>query len=183
LAISNYESTYKALPPAVVTDADGKPLYSWRVVLLPFLEQKSLYDQFHLDEPWDSPHNVELLSSIPPVYRAPNETSFAPPGMYDTSYVAPVHPRAMISNPQRKILQVADGLSFTIAIVESHDTHTPWTAPDQLTPQQILQANDGKQLGVLMGDASVFSVEFSSTLNLEQGVIIDDGAAFDAGEQ
>jgi hypothetical protein len=183
LAISNYEATYRALPPAVVTDANGKPLYSWRVVLLPFLGQVPLYQEFHLDEAWDSPHNVELLSRMPPIYRSLNETSMVLPDRYNTSYVAPVHPRAMIGNPQRKIREVTDGLSFSVAIVESHDTHTPWTAPDQLTPQQILQANAGKRLGVLMGDFSVLSVAFSSKLNLEQGVIIDDGVSFDSGER
>jgi hypothetical protein len=60
LAMLSYHDTYQALPPAVVRDASGKPLYSGRVLLLPFLEQKTLYDQWDLTQPWDSPQNMAL---------------------------------------------------------------------------------------------------------------------------
>lgn len=59
------------LPPAVVFDQHGNPLYSWRVLLLPFLGEEELYKQFKLNEPWDSDHNIKLLSKMPAVYRAP----------------------------------------------------------------------------------------------------------------
>jgi hypothetical protein len=64
----NYHSTHGKLPPAVVYGKDGKPLYSWRVLILPFLEEHELYDQFKLDEPWDSAHNKPLLARMPSVY-------------------------------------------------------------------------------------------------------------------
>ena len=54
--------------PAAAISKDGKPLLSWRVALLPFLGEKGLYEQFHLDEPWDSPHNKLLLDQMPNVY-------------------------------------------------------------------------------------------------------------------
>src|SRR5262245_48949678 len=60
IALINYNDVYGTLPPAVVSDASGKPLYSGRVLLLPFLEQDSLFNQFHKDEPWDSPNNLPL---------------------------------------------------------------------------------------------------------------------------
>src|SRR5262249_30640220 len=65
------------LPPRVVYNRDGKPLYSWRVLLLPYLgpEAKELYGHFHLDEPWDSPHNCKLLSHMPGVYASPADPS------------------------------------------------------------------------------------------------------------
>src|SRR5205823_10918869 len=53
----------------------GKPLLSWRVHLLPFLEQDNLYKQFHLDEPWDSEHNKKLIARMPPVYRSSDKVA------------------------------------------------------------------------------------------------------------
>ena len=64
----SYHDTYKRLPPAAVYDKNGKPLLSWRVLLLPYLEQKNLYMQFKLDEPWDSPHNARLAKTLVKVF-------------------------------------------------------------------------------------------------------------------
>ena len=58
----------KHFPPAAICDKDGKPLLSWRVAILPYLEQGDLYKQFHLDEPWDSPHNSSLIEKMPGTY-------------------------------------------------------------------------------------------------------------------
>ena len=69
LAMHNYASANGAFPPAAIYDANGKPLLSWRVLILPYLEQDSLYKQFHLAEPWDSPHNKRtLLAQVPPLF-------------------------------------------------------------------------------------------------------------------
>src|SRR5260370_37809785 len=70
LAMHNYHVVHGCFPPATVRSADGQPLYSWRVLLLPYLDEEKLYREFHLDESWDSPHNRKLLSHIPPVYDA-----------------------------------------------------------------------------------------------------------------
>jgi hypothetical protein len=58
LALHNYAAANGHLPPAVSRGPDGKPLLSWRVAILPYLEEEQLYKQFHQDEPWDSPHNI-----------------------------------------------------------------------------------------------------------------------------
>ena len=71
LCMLNYEDTKKRLPARAIYDKDGKPLLSWRVMMLPYMEEKSLYDQFHLDEPWDSEHNKKLLEKMPDGYRDP----------------------------------------------------------------------------------------------------------------
>src|SRR5260370_27351325 len=70
-AMHNYVKDHGDLPPAVAYDKDGKPLYSWRVLLLPYLKEQSLYAQFKLDEPWDSPNNRPLLAKMPQVYMPP----------------------------------------------------------------------------------------------------------------
>src|SRR5215469_7479799 len=68
LALHLYHDIYGRLPPTVKCDNEGQPLYSWRVLLLPFLEQDHLYKQFNLDETWDSPHNKPLVEKIPKCY-------------------------------------------------------------------------------------------------------------------
>lgn len=76
LAMSSFENTYGQLPigesnrQTPVRYRDGKPLLSWRVHLLPFLEQDPLYGMFKLDEPWDSPHNIKLLDHMPDLYKS-----------------------------------------------------------------------------------------------------------------
>src|SRR5262245_16111327 len=79
-ALHPYDDIDKRLPPAVVTDKQGRPLYSWRVLLLPFLEEKRVYERFRLDEPWDSPHNKRLLEKTPRSYQ-PLGGGNDPPGL------------------------------------------------------------------------------------------------------
>ncbi len=93
LAIHNYEAANGYLP-ADIRDNDGKALLSWRVLLLPYLEQLQLYNQFKLNEPWDSENNLKLLSKMPDIFRVGFEDkdsshtyyqAFAGPG-------TPLHP-------------------------------------------------------------------------------------------
>src|SRR4029078_6245092 len=72
IALQNYQKAYGHLPAAEIRSDDGKPLFIWRVALLPFLGYEKLYQKFHLDEPWDSPHNRPLLNEMPLLY-APDE--------------------------------------------------------------------------------------------------------------
>jgi hypothetical protein len=74
LAAHNYNDVYNELPGNSY-GPDGKPLLSWRVHILPFVEQDILYKQFKLDEPWDSPNNIILLNQMPRIYENPNESA------------------------------------------------------------------------------------------------------------
>lgn len=69
-AFQKYREANKRYPPAVVYDKNGHPLHSWRVLILPYLGEEELFRQFHLDESWDSPHNLPLLSKIPQVFAS-----------------------------------------------------------------------------------------------------------------
>ena len=132
IAIHNYHDTYNRFPPAYSTDKDGKPLLSWRVLVLPYVEQQTLYEQFHLDEPWDSEHNKTLIAKMPTAFRSPN--SKAEPGK--TNYLG-VSGQQGIFPGQDKIgfRDVMDGTSNTVMIVESSDTSAViWTKPDDYVP-------------------------------------------------
>ena len=78
VAMHAYNDKFKRLPPAIVYSNDGKPLYSWRVLLLPFIEKEALFNDFHLDEPWDSEHNKKLLEKMPDPYAPRRMTTKVP---------------------------------------------------------------------------------------------------------
>ncbi len=136
LAMHSYHTANRHFPPAYSTDAEGKPLLSWRVHILPYIEQQDLYDAFHLDEPWDSDHNKKLIARMPATLRAP--TSKADPGK--TVYVGlrgeggvlSVIKRGNALEPMR-LADIRDGTSNTIMLVEaSDDAAVEWTRPDDL---------------------------------------------------
>jgi hypothetical protein len=154
IAMDNYNGNSGRLPPAVVYDRNGKPLYSWRVLLLPYIEQNNLYNQFHLNEPWDSPHNKSLLSQMPKTYRHPSSRSTTDThyqvfdgrdGFASAAFTSGIQygaPRQFnIGLPPQYVGQVyeagitsripatfQDGTSNTILVIETDD-HVPWTKP------------------------------------------------------
>lgn len=134
LAIANYESQWGALPPAYTVDASGKPLLSWRVLILPQLEQQTLYARFNLSEPWDGPNNIKLISEMPHIYACPNHRpDFRDPDFRKypfTSIVAVTGPRtAFPGATPRKLDEITDDRAQTLVLVEVSNSDIPWSAP------------------------------------------------------
>ncbi len=130
LAMHNYHASNNAFPRLAILGEKGKPLLSWRVAILPYIEQQELYEKFKLDEPWDSPHNKALLKEIPPVYRCPIRTNVEP---FTTNYRVFVGNGALFEKDQAiGVADVTDGTSNTVMIVEAREA-VPWTKPDELS--------------------------------------------------
>lgn len=126
LAMHNYFATEKHLPPRCLTDRKGKPLLSWRVTLLPYLEQNALYDAYKLDEAWDSAHNEPLGQTALPLLINDGEPA-------KTRYRVPVFPGSIWQGegPPKEFKDVIDGTSQTIAMIYAPaDAAVEWSNPE-----------------------------------------------------
>jgi hypothetical protein len=163
MAMWNYESVFGSFPPAAIFDRDGSPLLSWRVLLLPYLEHGELYNQFHLDEPWDSPHNRPLADKMPRVFQCPSgelRQGF-------TTYEVFVEPHSMFTGKPSgvTIKDVTDGSSHTLLIVETTQP-VPWTKPGGLSlassePGLGMGSNHPSGFHVSMADESIRFISIS----------------------
>ena len=129
LAMHNFHDVHSRFPGSG-RDKDGKPLLSWRVQLLPFIDQAPLFDQFRMNESWDSPHNKALIKLIPPTLIAPGSKA----GEGKTNYVGFHHEKAIFADGEgTRFRDIIDGTSNTIMFVEADDDHAViWTKPDDL---------------------------------------------------
>jgi hypothetical protein len=126
-ALNEYADRYGTYPPPVVTDAAGKPLYSWRVLVLPFMGYESLYSNFRLDQPFDSPNNLEQMQRMPAEFASPSSD-------------------AAIGNQTNYVLITGSGTLFppegplsprnlddpTLLLVETRHGMATWTEPGDI---------------------------------------------------
>jgi hypothetical protein len=155
IALHNYEGANRRFPPGAIYSKDGKPLLSWRVLLLPYVDKQELFNRFKLDEAWDSPHNIKLLEEIPLVYKMSGRkggTHFqifyskgakqpAAPFIYDPSGLPPASlvpfNRGFSTGfePREGAFNLGsgfpDGTSNTILLAEAAEA-VPWTKPADL---------------------------------------------------
>ena len=130
LAFHKYHKAHNSFPAHASFDADGKPLLSWRVHLLPSLGQEKLYRQFRLSEPWDSAHNRRLVAPMPKVYEVPLRKPLA---KGKTCYLVPIGITLFRGKQPPRINEVRDGISYTILLVEADRKHAViWTKPDDI---------------------------------------------------
>lgn len=182
LAISfhNWADSHKGVLPAwAITDEEGKPLLSWRVQILPLIGQSELYEKFHLDEPWDSPHNIKLVTEMPDLYapeggwigesisqqlRSDGKTMFAIPrgeGMFG-------HPEG------RRFREITDGTSNTIMILTTAPKNAVvWTKPfdvniDGQSPKSKLLFDEVSLILTVFADGSIHNMD----ANVDDGVFL-----------
>lgn len=175
LSMMNAENAMRAVPGAIV-DADGKPLLSWRVALLPYLDDggQALFEQFHLDEPWDSDHNKTLIPRMPAVFAAAR----VPPDRGLTGVVVPAGPGMAFGDPDGTVhiggedgppatavslRSITDGLSNTAFMVAIPGLEVPWTQPadHEADPAELFAALKQKGIRtvtVVAADGSVWEI-------------------------
>jgi hypothetical protein len=166
IAMNNYYDVNRHLPPAAICDKDGNPLLSWRVAVLPYLEQNELYKQFHLDEPWDSPHNRALIEKMPTSYVDPdpkiNQLTIAG----KTTYQVPIGKETAFPNNEGiSFREIKDGTSNTVLIVEVEPAKAvEWTKPadwnvDLTRPREGLKRSDRDYVTLGFADGHVLIID------------------------
>lgn len=187
LALHNYHDTYKSFPPAFVLGPDGKPWHSWRVLILPFLEEEPLWKRYRFDEPWNGPNNSKLLKDRPAVFacRSFDDEPWIP--KTDTTYVAVVGNETVW--PGSSAIQhadVTDGTSNTVFVVEVRDAGIPWLSPRDLSIDEAsipptdrpgfhpssIHTGGGH---VLMGDGTVRFVNFDIAPEIWKALLTREG--------
>ncbi len=162
IAMHNYHDAHKSFPPVASTDAEGHQLLSWRVHLLPYLNQNELYQQFHLDEPWSSPHNRKLIGKIPNIYAITGEKK----AEGRTSYQVVVGEQTLFTGGKNgvKIRETTDGTSNTVLFVDSNVADAViWTRPDDVKASdkrltEIILGKYNQKSLIAMADGSIRSV-------------------------
>ena len=159
LALHNYADTYGSFPPAYTVDGAGKPLHSWRTLILPDLDQQPLYDQIDLSKPWDDPANAEILKTPVKAYRCPSSD---PTSNHTTYLGVAARNGSFFQNTPREVEDFTDGLAMTWMVIEvprEHSVH--WGSPTDADEALILSLNPPSKLPhdkgfhVLFGDGRV----------------------------
>ena len=145
LALHNYHDQYQAFPSAYTVDADGKPLHSWRTLILPYMDQKALYDKIDLTKPWDDPANTEVFKmSNFEAYRCPSK----PGPATHTIYLAVVTSNSCLRpGESARLSDIKDGTSNTLMVIEMDSKHSvPWMAPTDADESLFLAISPTSEL-------------------------------------
>lgn len=145
LALHRYEAAYGSLPPAYTVDAAGRPLHSWRTLILPFVEQKALYDKIDLGKPWDDPANQEAYKTRVRLYECPSN-ELREDRTTHTTYLAVVAPGGCFqpteSTPIAAVKDRRDLVLMVIEVAQRHAVH--WMSPQDETEEAILDREPGQ---------------------------------------
>jgi prepilin-type processing-associated H-X9-DG protein len=138
LALHQYHTDLGCYPPPFIADAKGKPLHSWRVLLLPYLQQKALHSRYRFDEPWDGPNNRKLHDIELQVFQCPGQKKKQRP-FTETNYAVVVGPQTIWpgANAYVRDADVMNGLSNTLLLVEVADSGIHWMEPRDLDIDQM----------------------------------------------
>ena len=138
LALHNYHDTFQAFPPAYTVDENGKPLHSWRTLILPFLDQPALYEKIDLSKPWDDPANEVAFKTVIQTYHCPSDNGLPS----HTTYMAVVTPNSCLRPAEPRLMsEITDDRGKTIMVIEVDvDRAVHWMSP--------MDANESMVLGI-----------------------------------
>jgi type II secretory pathway pseudopilin PulG len=163
VALHEYHDIYGGFPPAYTVDANGKPLHSWRTLILPYMDQQALYDKIDLSKPWDDPTNAEAYATAMDVYHCP----MADLEQGQTVYLAVVTAESCLRPTEmRPISEITDGTSNTMVVMEvSVKYAVPWMAPWDADERIVLSPKPDDDLHHYGGSYYIFadtSIQFLS---------------------
>lgn len=138
LALHNFHDANGSLPPVFVTDSRGRARHSWRVFVLPYIDQASLAAAYRFEEPWDCPANSRLHSAEVPNFQCPSDRAEQPEGANWTSLASIVGPHTVWPADRPLTLgEISDGTSSTILLVEVYQSGIHWMEPRDLDVLQM----------------------------------------------
>ena len=180
LAMHVYADAHKGILPMPASyDKQGKPLLSWRVHLLPYMEQLHLYQQFKLDEAWDSPHNIKLVAQMPAIYRHPGRKGAAEG---KTPFVVPLSKDSIFpGNKAIGFRDITDGTANTVLVFEAtDDSMVIWTKPDDLQfdpkdPKRGLVDKDRPVISALFADGGVRAIPATVSADVLRAIVTRNG--------
>lgn len=163
MAVANYAGANGGkYPPAYVLGPDGRPWHSWRILLLPYIEQQALFDAYRFDEPWNGPNNSRLMERTPRTYKFPTTHEA---GLPIANYLAVVGKETLWPGAKPYPGKNSDGSSNTILLAENDGLNIPWMEPRDLVLGEMsldIQNSNGisspyKVPGVALADGSLRS--------------------------
>ncbi|MCY2967554.1 MAG: DUF1559 domain-containing protein [Planctomycetota bacterium] len=158
LALHNYNDTWGSFPPAAVYSADGRPMHSWRVLILPFIDQMPLYNSYKMDEPWDGPNNIRFQAMMPSVFACSSNPAGQAGGY--THYLGITGKGTILPQGKGvKFVDVKDGLSNTLVVVEAMGSSVPWTQPIDIDATNGLSFGPGGMGSYHTGGAHVLMAD------------------------
>jgi prepilin-type processing-associated H-X9-DG protein len=154
LGLRSYAEVYHAWPPAYTVDADGKPLHSWRTLILPYIERMDVYKSIDLTKPWDDPANASARKLALDEYRC---SAGSGPDSY-TTYLAIVTPSSCLrAGEPRELSDITDDRSQTLLVIEVDTEHAvPWMSPVDADEQLVLSLGPKSKLAHAGGMNAVF---------------------------
>ena len=185
-ALHNYHDTFGAFPPAYIPDKDGKPMHSWRVLILPYIDQLTLYNQYSFSEPWDGPNNSRLLAQMPAVYAGSAQTpSDTTPPLTTTAYAGVFGERCVFRGSESiSIKHFTHGAATTLIVGEAVKSNIPWMKPEDIDVNQYptiggaagFGSNDHGGAHFLLGDGTVRFISASHVPKTLQSLFAGNAA-------
>lgn len=188
LALHNYHDNEGAFPPVYLADEEGRPMHSWRVLILPYIEQCVLYDRYDFNRPWNDPHNLQLAGEMPSTFRSGFSEEEWAQGL--TPYLAITGPdTALRESTGRTLSELGGEVKHKLAVLEYYSQPVLWTELVDITPQRILaeysQIMDNRQKGInvmVMDGPITFVPADAPPEDLEAGFYVGDGRKFVQGK-